>query len=63
MAAIHQPMNDALERISEQAAHDNACARASQFINCAIENSVCTVGVADTVEMLKTHIEHLMEFE
>lgn len=63
MAEKHPSKNEALNQIAAQAAYDNACARASQFINCAIENSVCTVGVADTVEMLKAHIMHLEEFE
>ncbi|HMT13144.1 MAG TPA: hypothetical protein PKE19_00200 [Aestuariivirga sp.] len=63
MGERHQPKIEALEQIAAQAAYDNACARASQFINCAIENAVCTVGVADTVEMLKAHIMHLEEFE
>lgn len=63
MAGKQNKKIDALEQIAAQAAYDNACARASSFLNCSIENSVCTVGVEDTIAMLKTHIEHLQEFE
>lgn len=56
-------MSDRLNSLAELAAYDQALRRSRVALDCAIEGIIFLTSVAEAIEMLKTHITHLEEFE